>query len=128
MQLRMKNGLIRKTISACSMLVALAAAIFVAPIDASAEDLRTVSCSVQVDFLFNNALRATYQRDFVVTPGVDYDEDISRAPFRFGFFHASTTLEADKSYIVTINYDNDVGVFDYVDFRTQLTLRQDRVA
>ena len=71
------NGLIRKTILACSILVALAAASFVVPINANAEDLRNVSCSVHVDFLFNNLLRATYQRDFVVSPGVDYDEDIS---------------------------------------------------
>jgi hypothetical protein len=127
MQLRMKNGLIRKTISACSILVAMAAAIFVAPINANAEDLRNVSCSVHVDFLFNNVLRATYQRDFVVSPGVDFDEDISTVT-RFGFFHASTSLEADKSYVVTMNFDKDVGVFDFVDFRTQLTLRQDRLA
>jgi hypothetical protein len=123
----MKNGLIRKTISACPILVALAAAIFVAPINANAEDVRNVSCSVDVDFLFNNLLRATYQRDFVVSPGVDYDEDISTAT-RFGFFNASTSLQADKSYVVTITYDYDVGVFDWVDLRTELTLRQDRLA
>ena len=126
MKLRMKSGFIGRTISKCSVLVALAAAIFLAPIHASAEDLENVSCSVHVDFLFNNLLRATYQSDFVVSPGVDYDEDISTR-IRFGFFHASTTLEGDKSYVVTINYDYDVGVFDYVDFSTQLTLRQARV-
>jgi hypothetical protein len=94
----------------------------------NAEDLRSVSCSVHVDFLFNNVLRGTYQRDFVVAPGVDYDEDISRPPLHFGFYHASTTLEAEKSYVVAITYDNDVGVFDWVQFSTLLTLRQDRLS
>ena len=127
MQLRMKKGFIKETIFVCSVVVALAAAIFVAPIKANAAELRSVACSVHVDFLFNDLLRSTYQRDFVVSPGVDYFEDISTA-LRFGFFQASTTLEADRSYVVKITFDDDVGVFDYVHFSTQLTLRQDRVS
>lgn len=108
-------------------LALLAAAALGAPAVATAEDLRSVACSVQVDYLLNNVLRSTYQRDFTVSPGVPYSEDFSTA-VRFRFFDASTTLEADKSYRVTISYYNDVGVFDFVDFGTELTLREDRVS
>ena len=100
-------------------LALLAAATLGAPAVAAAEDLRSVACSVQVDYLLNNVLRSTYQRDFTVSPGVPYSEDFSTA-VRFRFFDASTTLEADKSYRVTISYYNDFG--------TELTLREDRVS
>ena len=105
----------------------LAATCLGAPLAAYAEDVRTVACAMQVDYLFNNVLRSTYQRDFTVSPGVPYKEDFSTVT-RFRFFDASATHEADKSYRVTISYYNDVGVFDFVDFGTELTLREDRLS
>lgn len=105
----------------------LAAAALAAPALAYAEAPRSIACSVQVDYLFDNVLRSTYQRDFTVSPGATFSDDFSTAT-RFGFFDASTTLEADRSYVVRVAYFHDVGVFDWVDLRTDLTLRADRVA
>ena len=100
---------------------------FAAPIEVKASELRSVSCSVAVDFLFNGAVRAKpYRKDFVVHPGGFFSDDFSTF-FRWGFFDASTHLELGNT-VVAISYYNDVGVFDAIDFRTQLTLHDDKNA
>ena len=103
------------------------AAISVAPMAANASEPRTAACSVSVTYLLNNVVRSTYVKDFVVSPGAPFSDDFSTVT-RFRFFDASATHEADKSYRVTISYYNDVGVFDFVDFGTELTLREDRLS
>jgi hypothetical protein len=100
---------------------------FAAPFNANAKELRSVACSVAVDFLFNGAVRAApYRNEFVVNPGEAFSDDFSTR-LRFGFFDASTRLESGNP-VVAISYYNDVGVFDAIDFRTELTLHDDKVA
>lgn len=102
------------------------AAICVAPINADAAGLRSVSCSVDVNYLLNDVVRAPYHKDFVVIPGETFEDDFSTFT-RFKIFDASTRLEADnKTTTVSISYYNDVGVFEAVDFNTELKLRNDK--
>lgn len=106
------------------LLAALAAVGLAAPIVANAAEARPVSCAVTVDYLLNNVVRAHYQKDFVVMPGVPYEDDFSTFT-RFRFFDASTRLENDKT-VVYIGYYNDVGVFEAVDLRTKLVIHDDK--
>ncbi len=92
--------------------------------DANAAEERSVSCSVSIDYLFNGVVRAPYQKDFVVTPGVRFEDDFS-TPTRFRIFDASTRLEDGKT-VVVISYFNDVGVFESVDFNTELKLNDEK--
>ena len=102
------------------------AAISVAPMAANASEPRTAACSVSVTYLLNNVVRSTYVKDFVVSPGAPFSDDFSTVT-RFRFFDASATLAADgKSTTVSINYYNDIGVFESVDFDTALTLHDDK--
>ncbi len=103
----------------------LAAGLF-APLNANAAELRSVACSVSVNYLLNGVVRAPYQKDFVITPGTTFEDDFSTIT-RFRIFDASTRLEADnKTTTVSFSYYNDVGVFEAIDFRTELKLRNDR--
>ncbi len=103
----------------------LAAGLF-APLNAHAAELRSVACSVSVNYLLNGVVRAPYQKDFVITPGTTFEDDFSTFT-RFRIFDASTRLEADnKTTTVSFSYYNDVGVFEAIDFRTELKLRNDR--
>lgn len=98
----------------------------VAPINASAAGLRSVACSVDVNYLLNDVVRAPYHKEFVVAPGVIFEDDFSTFT-RFRIFDASTRLEADnKTTVVSISYYNDVGVFEAVDLSTELKLRDDK--
>ena len=105
------------------LLASLAIAGLAAPLAGHAESIRTVACSVSIDYLANDVLRAPYQKDFVVTPGVTFQHDFSTFT-RFRFFEASTKLEGNRT-VVSISYYNDVGVFEYVDMRTSLPMRED---
>jgi hypothetical protein len=108
------------------ILASILAAGCVAPIHANAAELRSVVCSVSVNYLLNGVVRAPYQKDFVIAPGVVFEDDFSTFT-RFRIFDASSRLEADtKSTTVSISYYNDVGVFEAIDFNTELQLRDDR--
>jgi hypothetical protein len=108
------------------VMVAITAASFAAPINANAAELRSVACSVSVNYLVDSVVRAPYQKDFVITPGVVFEDDFS-SRIRFRFLDAWTRLEADnKTTTVSISYYNDIGVFEYIDFNTDLKLRDDQ--
>lgn len=107
-------------------LAAALAASITAPLTASAAELRNVSCSVSVNYLLNNVVRSAYQKDFVIAPGVAFQDDFSTFT-RFRFLDASSRLEADgKTTSVSLSYYNDVGVFEAVDFRTELKIHDDK--
>ena len=127
MQLPIEKKLINKTLSMISILGALGASTLVSPLNVNAAGLRNVSCSVTLDYLLNDVVRASYQRDFIITPGVVFQDDFSTAT-RFRYLDASTRLEPDnKTTTVSFSYYNDVGVFEAVDFTTDLKVRDDRV-
>lgn len=96
------------------------AAIFAAPLTANAARQGNVSCSVVVDYLLNGAAVESYQKTFVVKPGVSFDDDFSTIT-RQKTFTASTVLDAGKT-VVGISYFNDVGTQDAIDFNTKLVL------
>ena len=127
MQLSMKTNFARKALSLCFIHGALGTVNLLAPINAQAAEPRNVACSVTVDYLLNDVVRAPYQRDFVIAPGVGFQDDFSTAT-RFRYLDASTRLEADgKTTTISFSYYNDVGVFEAIDFRTELKVRDDRV-
>lgn len=107
------------------MMVLSLAANFAVPMNVvSAAEPRSVSCSVSVDYLLNGVVRAPYQKEFVVNPGVVYEDDFSTFT-RFRFFTASTRLDEAGKTVVEMSYYNDVGVFDAVDFSTELTIHDE---
>lgn len=98
-------------------MVLFAAAGIAAAQQASAKNLGPVSCSVSIDYLINNVVRAPYSNDFIVEPGVTYEHDFSSA-IRFRVFNAATALDENNDTVVSISYFNDVGVFTSVDLAT----------
>ena len=106
------------------MLVALAAVQLTGPSAVHAAQVRAVSCTVAIDYLFNDVLRAPYQKTFVVDPGAVFEDDFSTFT-RFRIFDAWTHLDETGNTVVEISYFNDVGVFDSIDLRTRLTLHED---
>ena len=88
---------------------------------ALAGGVRPVACSVSIDYYLNGVLRAPYQKDFVVRPGVAFEDDFSTAT-RFNFFEATTRQEGNDT-VVSISLFRDVGVFDGIDLRTEVVLR-----
>jgi hypothetical protein len=83
-----------------------------------------VSCSVSVDYVPNGVLREHYQKDFVVDTATPFSDDFSTVT-RFKFFDATTQKVSGVS-TANIAYFNDVGVFNSIDFRAKLNLRDDR--
>ncbi len=106
-----------------SLTVVMAAGV-ATPISASASQTEGVSCSVAISYVLNGAVRESYQKDFVVAPAAPISDDFSTFT-RFKFFDATTRRESGAS-IVDIGYYSDVGVFNSIDFRTRLTLRDDK--
>ncbi len=94
-------------------------------LNANAAQQVDVSCSVSVDYLLNGAVVETYQKIFAVNPSASFVDDFSTAT-RQKSFTASTVLDAGNA-VVGINYFNDVGVFDSIEFSTKLTLRKEGV-
>lgn len=88
---------------------------------AQAAEVRPVMCSVTIDYLRNDVLRASYTKDFVVLPGDSFFDDFSTA-IRFGDFTATTRLVGADT-VVDISYYNETSVFDTVQLKTQTTLR-----
>jgi len=108
------------------ILGSILAAGLVTPTNAHAAELRSVACTVSVNYLLDGVVRAPYQKDFVITPGVVFEDDFSTIT-RFRIFNASSRLEADnKTTTVSISYFNDVGVFESIDFNTELKLPNGR--
>ncbi|HEX4942940.1 MAG TPA: hypothetical protein VFV55_01230 [Usitatibacteraceae bacterium] len=103
------------------LLVSFTVASAAATVNADASEIRSVACTVTVDYLLNGVLRAPYRKDFVVNPGEFFQDDFSTFT-RFRAFEASTRLETGNT-VVAIDYFNDVGVFESVDLSTTLTLR-----
>jgi hypothetical protein len=97
-----------------------------APITVQASQTDSVTCSVAISYVLNGSLRESYQKDFVVAPTAPISDDFSTFT-RFKFFDASTRRESGAS-VVDISYYSDVGVFDSIDFRTKLTLRDDKAS
>ena len=102
------------------LMVSITAAIFAVPTIVNAEELRSVSCSVRIDYLWNDQIRVPYTNNFVINPGVVFEHDFSDR-IHFRYFNASTSLVSGKT-VVSINYYNEQGAFWYVDFRPMLTL------
>ena len=92
------------------------------PLQGNAADPIKVSCSVSVDYVLNGVTAQSYQKAFIVQPGVGFVDDFS-TPTRFKEFTASTVLDAGK-VVVGISYFNDVGVFNTIEFSTKLTLNK----
>lgn len=108
------------------LMLSLAVAGLTAPIAAEASRAENVSCSVSVTYLLNGVVRENYQQSFVAEPTAPFSDDFSTFT-RQKFFDASTYLDGRAS-VVQLSYFSDVGAFDYVDFLTTLTLRDDRDA
>lgn len=100
------------------------AAIFITPIQASADQVQNVFCSIVVDVLKPGGATESYQNNFYLQPGSDFFDDFSTAT-RIKEFSASLGFNAGKTN-VTINYFNDVGVFDSIEFGTTYTLPRNR--
>ena len=94
------------------------------PFSAIAAQNDPVSCTVSVDYVLNGVLREHYQKDFIVDTITPFSDDFSTFT-RFKFFDATTQKVSGVS-TVNIAYFNDVGVFNSVDFRAKLSLRDDR--
>ena len=107
------------------LLVPVAAASLAAAIGANAAELRPITCSVSIDYLLDNVVRAPYQKSFVINPGVPFSDDFSTFT-RFRFLDASTHLEGEST-VVTIDYYNDVGVFEAVSLRTKVAVIDDKI-
>ena len=97
-----------------------------APVTVNAAGQLKVSCSVVVDYVLNGNATESYQKIFVIEPGLSFDDDFSTFT-RQKTFSASTVLDAGNT-VVGISYFNDVGVFDAIDFSTKLTLHKKGVA
>lgn len=105
-----------------SWLLGLLAVSCLLPVGAQARAPRSAACSVSIDYLLNTTLRSAYQKDFVVEPGVVFEDDFSTA-VRFRYLDAWSTVAADgKTTTVSIAYYNDIGVLDFIDLRTEVTL------
>ena len=91
------------------------------PVANASDELKPVSCEVSIDYLVNSTLRFPYQKSIVVQPGLTFEDDFSTV-IRFRYLTASTRLEGEDT-IVSIFYYNDVGVFDFIDFRTDIKLK-----
>jgi hypothetical protein len=87
---------------------------------ASGNDRESVSCSVAIDYSLNGTVSQNYDRDYVVTIGNGFSEDIS-TPTRQRDF-SSTLAREGGNLVVTISYFADVGVFDSTSFAAQLKL------
>ncbi|NOT83858.1 MAG: hypothetical protein HOP02_03560 [Methylococcaceae bacterium] len=99
---------------------------FAAPITAQAKQRAvSVSCSVAVNVSKPEG-DEIYQKDFVVQPDVNFSDDFSTL-IRQKTFDAYTLTVAGRTE-VTIDYFNDVGVFDALQFNTTFMLPQDREA
>jgi hypothetical protein len=103
------------------LMAAMTAACVAAPMQAHAEDVRGVSCSVSVDYLLNGALRAPYQKDFVVDPVLGFHHDFSDR-IHWRSFDASIR-QVSGNTVMLISYYNEQGAFVYIDLSTRLTLR-----
>jgi hypothetical protein len=101
------------------LVVPMIAASFAAPTQVSANQLNNVSCSIIVDVTKPGGTEA-YEKNFVIQQGADFFDDFSTAT-RIKEFSASTLTTSGKTN-VTINYFNDVGVFDALEFSTTYTL------
>ena len=125
--MKMTNAFLTKAKAICAVIAVWAAAQSIDPSSVSAAQLRNVSCSVAIDYSLSNIVRAQYQREIIIQPGLLFEDDFSTA-VRFRYLDAITRLEADgKTTTVTLSYYNDVGVFEFIDFRTELKLKDDRV-
>jgi hypothetical protein len=110
-----------------ALVVSLALVSCLAPRTANAEEPRSATCSVSVEFLFNGVLRAQYQKDFVVTPTVGFEDFQFTPNGRVTVFDAWTYPEAvTANTVVAISFYKDVGVFDSIDFSTYLAFRDDK--
>jgi len=83
----------------------------------------TMSCSIAVEYLRNNAVRLTYAKDFEVSPVAPYSDDFSNA-IRFRFFDAKVE-RVNGVPEVSVIFDADVDVFNAVDFGTTLKVKDE---
>lgn len=114
--------------SRASLVAGALVALALAPAPARAGEPRSATCSVNVTYLVNNTVRSTYLKDFSVAPGAPFSDDFSTAT-RFRYFDSSAQLDADgRALTVTMSYYNDVGVFEFVDLRSEVKVRDDRQA
>lgn len=107
-----------------ALLAAMAFAPVAVPSFTHAGPARPVSCTVQIDYKVNGALRYPYAKDFVVAPGVPFEHDFSS--FTRERYLTATARDAGEGRIaVDLGYYNDVGVFEYVDLGASVTVLND---
>ncbi len=95
------------------------AALILACADAGAASGPVLNCNVTVTVTGPTTQQDTYTKDFAVQQGVAFADDFS-SPTRIRTFDAVMAREG-SNWVVSINYFNDVGVFDSVGFSTRLT-------
>lgn len=107
------------------LLATLAMTVASGPSFAHAASAKPVTCSVKIDYKVNGALRYVYSKDFVVSPNAPFEDDFSTFT-RERFFSATAREVSDGRTTVDVGYYNDVGVFEYVDLGTNVTVRNER--
>lgn len=107
------------------LLASLAITAVAAPSFVRADNVKQIACSVKIDYLVNGALRFPYQKDFVVAPGAPFEHDFSTF-VRSRFFTATARDIENGRSVIEIGYYNDVGVFEYAELGTSVTVRNDR--
>lgn len=114
-----------KSAVALGIMLALVSSFVWQKVDAAKQKTSSASCTIDVTYTMQ-AQDGTvlsvqnYSKAFVVTEGVPFIDDFSTAT-RFKEFSASLTQVAGEQ-IVSINFFEDVSVFDSIDFSTSLTL------
>lgn len=99
---------------------ALSAVAFMSAQVQAADDPK-VACSVTINYSLNNVVTEPYQKEFVIRPSTPFLDDFS-TPIRQKTFSANVS-RALGNLVVSIDYFNDVGVFNAIGFNTQLTIR-----
>ena len=113
-----------KKLLGATVMAACAAAMNAAHADSKSDARANVACNVAINYSQNGVLAQSYSRDFVVTLGTAFAEDLSTAT-RQREFNATLAPEGGN-LVLTIGYFSDVGVFDATSFAAQLKLSNGR--
>lgn len=96
------------------------AALILACADARAASGPVLNCNITVQVTGPTTTQVdTYTKDFALQQGAAFADDFS-SPTRVRTFDAVMAREG-SNWVVSINYFNDIGVFDSVGFSTRLT-------
>ncbi|MCA9552309.1 MAG: hypothetical protein KC933_19900 [Myxococcales bacterium] len=106
-----------KTVLSVSATLALVTGVYLRGAEARAPSVAT--CTVTVEHRLNNNLTSSYSSSFSVQAGQPFDDDRSTATRQKTF---SATLQDGAVPVVSIDYFEDVSVFDAVSVGTTLEL------